>query len=88
MACRCRRQGGWLPSYHQENADPAARDTMFTNRGVMRCIADQVPVGVLREVAPASHRSRYDVLGLLSMSLWVSGTAIQRLLQDAGLLRV
>lgn len=28
--------GGWLLSYHQENADPAARDRMYTNRGLMR----------------------------------------------------
>jgi putative restriction endonuclease len=56
--------GGWLLEYHQENPDPPPRDTMFTNRGLMRCIADRVPVGVLRERAPASHHSRYDVLGL------------------------
>jgi hypothetical protein len=36
--------GGWLLSYHQDNADPAARDTMFTYRGLMQCLADQVPV--------------------------------------------
>jgi putative restriction endonuclease len=24
--------GGWLLSYHQENADPADRDKIFTNR--------------------------------------------------------
>jgi len=65
--------GGWLLSYHQEGADPAARDTMFTNRGLMRCIVDQVPVGVLREVAPASHRSRYDVLGLALPVRWSDG---------------
>jgi putative restriction endonuclease len=65
--------GGWLLSYHQENADPAARDTMFTNRGLMRCIADRVPVGVLRERAPASHRSRYDVLGLAMPVRWSDG---------------
>ena len=37
--------GGWLLEYHQENADPAARDTMFTNRGLMQCIADRIPWG-------------------------------------------
>jgi putative restriction endonuclease len=51
--------GGWLLSYHQENADPADRDKMFTNQGLMRCIADQVPVGVLRERAPARRRSAF-----------------------------
>ena len=34
--------GGWLLKYHQENPDPAARDTMFTNRGLMRCIRPRV----------------------------------------------
>ena len=65
--------GGWLLSYHQENPDPAVRDTMFTNRGLMRCIDDRVPVGVLRERAPASHHSRYDVLGLALPVRWSDG---------------
>jgi putative restriction endonuclease len=56
--------GGWLLQYHQENADPASRDMARANRGPMRCIADRVPVGVLREQAPARHHTRYDVLGL------------------------
>src|SRR5580704_2017582 len=65
--------GGWLLEYHQEGADPAARDTMFTNRGLMRCIADRVPVGVLRERAPAARRSQYDVLGLAMPVRWSEG---------------
>jgi putative restriction endonuclease len=65
--------GGWLLEYHQENADPAARDTMFTNRGLMRCIADRIPVGVLRERAPATRHSRYDVLGLALPVSWSDG---------------
>ena len=65
--------GGWLLSYHQESADPADRDKMFTNRGLMRCIADRVPVGVLRERAPAGRRSQYDVLGLALPVRWSDG---------------
>ncbi|MGO8892855.1 MAG: HNH endonuclease [Streptosporangiaceae bacterium] len=65
--------GGWVLSYHQENADPAERDNMFTNRGLMRCIADRVPVGVLRERAPAGRRSQYDVLGLAMPVRWSDG---------------
>jgi hypothetical protein len=65
--------GGWLLSYHQENADPAARDRMFTNRGLMQCIADRVPVGVLRERAPSGHRSQYGVLGLALPVRWADG---------------
>jgi hypothetical protein len=46
---------------------------MFTNRGLMQCIADRVPVGVLRERAPATHHSRYDVLGLALPVSWSDG---------------
>ncbi len=65
--------GGWLLRYHQEGASSAGRDRMFTNRGLMQCIADRIPVGVLRERAPASHRSRYDVLGLATPVRWSEG---------------
>ena len=65
--------GGWLLSYHQENANPTARDAMFTNRGLMQCIADRVPVGVLRERAPAGRRRQYDVLGLAMPVRWSDG---------------
>jgi hypothetical protein len=65
--------GGWLLQYHQEGADPAARDATSGNRGLMRCIADRVPVGVLREQAPARHSSRYNVLGLALPVRWEDG---------------
>ena len=62
--------GGWLLSYHQDNPDPAGPDT---NEGLRRCIADRVPVGVLRERAPARHPARYDVLGLALPVRWSDG---------------
>jgi hypothetical protein len=65
--------GGWLLRYHQEKADPADRDKVFTNRGLMQCIADRIPVGVLRERASAGHSSRYDVLGLAMPVRWSDG---------------
>jgi putative restriction endonuclease len=65
--------GGWLLRYHQEGAEPADRDRMFTNRGLMQCIADRIPVGVLRELGPAAHRSRYEVLGLAVPVRWSDG---------------
>jgi putative restriction endonuclease len=65
--------GGWLLSYHQEGPDPADRDTMFTNQGLMQCIAGRIPVGVLRERAPATRRSQYDVLGLALPVRWSDG---------------
>jgi putative restriction endonuclease len=39
----------------------------------MQCIADQIPVGVLRETEPADHRSHYDVLGLAVPMSWEDG---------------
>ena len=65
--------GGWLLRYHQEGADPVARDRMFTNRGLMQCIAHRVPVGVLHEQGPAGHRSRYQVLDLAVPVAWSDG---------------
>ena len=65
--------GGWLLSYHQENADPADRDKVFTNRGLMQCIADQIPVGVLRERPGYGRHSQYEVLGLALPVRWSDG---------------
>src|SRR5215469_1465164 len=65
--------GGWLLSYHQENADPEQRDRVFTNRGLMRCISDRVPVGVLRACEGSGHASQYDVLGLATPVRWSGG---------------
>ena len=46
---------------------------MFTNRGLMRCRADRVPVGVLLERAPTGRRSQYEVLGLALPVRWSDG---------------
>lgn len=46
---------------------------MFTNRGLMRCIKDQIPVGVLREREPVKGRSQCDVLGLAVPVRWYDG---------------
>ncbi len=69
-----RPDGSWSFAYHQENRDPADRDRAYTNQGLMRCIEDQIPVGVLRErPAPHGRRSEYDVLGLARPVSWSSG---------------
>jgi putative restriction endonuclease len=65
--------GGWRLSYHQEGEDLASRDRKSGNRGLMQCIADQIPVGVLRETEPFNHRSQYDVLGLAMPVSWEDG---------------
>ena len=65
--------GGWLLSYHQEGDNLADLDRLFTNRGLKKCIDDQIPVGVLRERAAVHGRSRYDVLGLALPVNWSDG---------------
>jgi putative restriction endonuclease len=65
--------GGWLLSYHQEGASRADRDRLSANRGLMQCIEDRVPVGVLQALGPARHRSQYQVLGLAMPVRWADG---------------
>ena len=59
-------------SITRQNATPAGRDPS-ANQGLMQCIADRVPVGVLREQAPPRHRTQYDVLGLALPVRWSDG---------------
>ena len=66
--------GTWNFSYHQENPDPDQRDREYTNRALLRCIEDRVPVGVLRERVPdAENRDTYDVLGIAVPTSWDAG---------------
>jgi hypothetical protein len=66
--------GTWHFAYHQENPDPARRDSEYTNKALMRCLRDQVPVGVLRqrETRPVKP-VRYDVMGLAVPVHWEDG---------------
>jgi putative restriction endonuclease len=67
-----REDGSWLYQYFQENPDPSARDKESTNRGLMACHRDRVPVGVMRQVS-LKPNSRYRVLGLAFVSQWDDG---------------
>jgi putative restriction endonuclease len=61
----------WIYAYFQEGFNPSERDAQFTNRGLMRCAYDGVPVGVMRQVR--LEPSRYRVLGLALVSYWDGG---------------
>jgi putative restriction endonuclease len=65
--------GGWSLRYHQEYVDPADRDKSWTNRGLMACIDDRVPVGVFREIGPKLRQSQYEILGLAMPVRWSDG---------------
>jgi len=67
-----RKDGTWFFSYFQENEDPSARDTEYTNRGLLECLRDRVPVGVMRQTSKAST-ARYQVWGVASVAGWDGG---------------
>ena len=67
-----RSDGSWVYSYYQENPNPAERDQEATNRGLVRCMNDGVPVGVLSQVRPKPG-VEYEVLGLATVSEWSNG---------------
>ncbi len=64
--------GSWRYTYHQENLDPDARDMEYTNRALMACYHDRVPVGAMRQVSP-KPQVRYHILGLALIEDWVKG---------------
>ena len=67
-----RADGTWSFAYFQENENPAARDDEFTNRGLVACQRDRVPVGVMRQISNRSN-VRYHVLGVALVAGWEAG---------------
>jgi hypothetical protein len=67
-----RNDGTWSYGYFQENDDPEARDSEFTNRGLMLCWQDGIPIGVMRQTRPRPA-VRYQILGLALVAGWDGG---------------
>ena len=67
-----RSDGTWSYRYFQENPDPNKRDDEYTNRGLLECLNDRVPVGVMRQVEP-KPAPRYRVLGVAMVVDWEEG---------------
>ena len=59
-------------AYFQENPDPSARDDEYTNRALLRCWRDRVPVGVLYQTRRKPN-IRYRVLGVALVAGWDGG---------------
>lgn len=67
-----RPDGSWVYPYFQENADPAARDNEATNRGLMKCAQDGVPIGVMIQTKPKPG-VEYLIVGLGRVLEWSAG---------------
>lgn len=78
-----RPDGSWALHYFQENQDPDQRDREATNRGLMRCMKDQVPVGTLVKRKPKPGVA-YEVLGLGLVTKWENGFFTIEGFSDAG----
>lgn len=58
--------------YFQENPDPLERDREATNRGLIRCMEDGIPVGVLIQSKPKPG-VEYHIVGLAKVIDWRDG---------------
>lgn len=67
-----RGDGTWVYAYYQEGDFPQNRDNEYTNRALMACMRDAVPVGVMRQVA-VTPRVKYQVLGAALVAGWDGG---------------
>ncbi len=67
-----RPDGTWTYKYYQERADPAKRDSQFTNVALLACMRDRIPVGVIRQIRPKPN-PRYWVQGLALVEEWKDG---------------
>jgi hypothetical protein len=64
--------GTWTYQYYQERLDADLRDAIFTNRGLVLCRDDLVPVGVMIQTQPKPI-VRYRILGLALVTGWDEG---------------
>lgn len=67
-----RPDGSWLYPYFQENSDPDVRDQEATNRGLMNCLREGVPIGVMIQTKPKPG-VEYLVIGLGRVIDWMEG---------------
>lgn len=67
-----RADGTWVYQYYQEGNNPDEQDKYYTNRALMACWRDSVPVGVLRQTK-GKPKVRYFVLGLALVAGWDNG---------------
>ena len=61
-------QNGWAFAYHEEmnrRASISSADNRYANRGLLDCLRDRVPVGIMRQIQKGDEGgSLYSVVGL------------------------
>lgn len=67
----------WTYRYFQESLDISEVRKEYTNRGMLACIEDDVPIGVLVQTVGGPSR-RYRVMGLADVVAWESGYFLLR----------
>ena len=64
--------GTWSYLYFQENRNPLERDSEYTNVGLVACMNNRVPVGVIRQIKEKPN-PRYRILGVALVTGWQEG---------------
>lgn len=60
--------GSWTYRYSPEGREGKVDLELATNRGLLRCMEDDIPVGVFRQRPESGGRGGYEVLGLAYVS--------------------
>ncbi|MCI4335986.1 MAG: HNH endonuclease [Thermoplasmata archaeon] len=56
--------GSWVYLYSPEGREGKIDLSLDTNKGLLKCMTDRVPIGVFRQAESESGKTRYRVLGL------------------------
>ena len=67
-----RSDGTWSYRYFQENIDQFARDNFYTNRALINCKENKIPIGVFRQITKRP-KSKYHILGVALVTNWEDG---------------
>lgn len=62
-----RNDGSWSFRYHQEENEGKAPDSLMTNKGLIACMNDSIPIGVAIQVN-AKPGASYRILGLAKVT--------------------
>lgn len=65
-------EDAWTYLYFQEGHEPKERDRYATNRGIMACLRDNVPLAVIIQEKP-KPKPQYRVWGLAKVTSWDNG---------------